>query len=303
MDKNSFLSQLFTMLTLVGMALLVLLEPASSDDTVADDIGIHMLDRLSELLSPEECQSFYTKITGPEEDVDRDLDRLSEEKNPIRIRNRRDISSTEQCKTTLSQWLDTDGDTMYWDRLSQALQDIGRADVSLELGKNLNQDKNLEIKKNVEDYHKTVKRLTSSLLLGENEMHGQERLRRDGETMTMPPEEWDALELIIERKPLPPYNRSLFGWITPVAVGVISGFLSSFVLMALALYSFFWILNEGRPESISEMMFRSPSPQRGAVYYMYQQFDEPGIDDSEPAADENDDDDDDNWEKELLDRS
>lgn len=288
------------MLTLVGLALLVLQGPASGDDTVADDIGTHMMDRLSELLSPEECQSFYSKITGPEEDVDQALDRLSEEKNLIPIRSRRDISSTEQCKTTLSQWLDTDGDTMYWDRLSQALQDIGRADVSLELGKNLNQDKNLEVKKNVEDYHKTVKRLTASLLLGENEAHGQERQRRDGETLTLSgPEEWDALELIIKRKRLPPYNRSLFGWITPVAVGIISGFLSSCVLVALALYSFFWILNEGRPESLSEMMFRSPSPQRGAVYYTYQQLDEPGIDGGEPAADENDDNDDDdnNWKK------
>ncbi|XP_025033376.1 uncharacterized protein C12orf81-like, partial [Python bivittatus] len=76
----------------------------------------------------------------------------------------RDIISTAQCQETLQRWLETEGDSMYWDRLSRALQLIGRPDVSLELGKNLNQDKNLEIKRNVEEYHQTVQRLTSSLL-------------------------------------------------------------------------------------------------------------------------------------------
>ncbi|XP_066468935.1 transmembrane and death domain protein 1 [Tiliqua scincoides] len=281
----------FTMLTLLRIALLMLLGPASCDDTVADDIGSHMMDRLSELLSPEECQSFYTKITGPEEDVVLKLEQLSESKNPIQIRRRRDITSTEQCKKTLSHWLDTEGDTMYWDRLSQALQAIGRSDVSMELGKNLNQDKNLEIKKNVEDYHKTVQHLTSSLLLEENEMHGQERLRRDRETTVPEPEEW---ELIVERELLAPYNRSLFGWVNPIAVGVVGGFLSSFVIGALALYSFLWILKERRPESLFETILPphfpplTNLPEGGAVYYMYQQFGETWQD--EPAANEDDDD-------------
>ncbi|XP_061469339.1 transmembrane and death domain protein 1 [Rhineura floridana] len=295
------------MLPRAGIALFLLTVPVLCDDTVADDIGSHMMGRISELLSSEECQAFYVKLLSPEENVREELERLSAEKNPIRTRRRRDITSTEQCKETLNRWLDAEGDTMYWDRLSRALQAIGRSDVSIELGKNLNQDKNLEMKKNVEEYHKTVKHLTSSLLLDENEgsedRSGQGRLRREGERSGAKFElgEWDDFELIIERKPLPPYNRSLFGWVTPVTTGVIGGFLTSFILVALALYSFLWILNQGRPvpmepswDSVPDLIFRS-LPRRGAIYYTFQQFDELEKCDSEPV-----DDDDESLEKELI---
>ncbi|XP_063152638.1 transmembrane and death domain protein 1 [Candoia aspera] len=273
------------MLPLLGLALSLLALPAFCDDTVADDIGAHMMARISELLSPEECQAFHLKLLGPEENVNNELERLSKKNNPIdRRRRRRDVITTAQCKETLRHWLETEGDTMYWDRLSRALQLIGRSDVSLELGKNLNQDKNLEIKKNVEEYHQTVKHLTSSLLLEESpEGNAQGRQRREGEgegsAAHLEQGERDGLELIIERKPLPPYNRSLFEWATPVVTGVLSGFLTSFVLAALALYSFVWILNEGSPDSarstkepLPAMIFRPPPTSRGGVYYTFQQL-------------------------------
>lgn len=271
---------------LLGLALSLLALPALCDDTVADDIGTHMMARISELLSPEECQAFHLKLLGPEENVKDELERLSEKNNPIgrrrRRRRRRDILTTAQCKETLQQWLETEGDTMYWDRLSRALQLIGRADVSLELGKNLNQDKNLEIKKNVEEYHETVKHLTSSLLLDEGpEGSAQGRQRRQGQGSAPPPPleqgEWDGLELIVERKRLPPYNRSLFEWATPLATGVLSGFLTSFILVALALYSFVWILNEGSLSSapspgdpLPAILLRPPPTSRGGIYYSFQ---------------------------------
>ncbi|XP_053144433.1 transmembrane and death domain protein 1-like isoform X2 [Hemicordylus capensis] len=275
------------MLTVIGIALFVLAQPASCDDTVADNIGSHMMGRLSELLSPEECQAFYSEITGPEENMEKELEQLSEKNNPIHARRRRDITSMHQCKKTLSHWLDTEGDTMYWDRLSRALQAIGRSDVSMELGKNLNQDKNLEMKKNVEKYHETVKHLTSSLLLEENEVSesedsGQGRLRRDGDQpeTELKPEELDDFELIIERESLPPYKQSLFGWFTPLATGVISGFLSSFVVAALAVLSLCWIVKQGFQDpmvqgqgSVPEMIFHYP-PRRGGIYYMHQEFEE-----------------------------
>ncbi|KAJ7317861.1 hypothetical protein JRQ81_004023 [Phrynocephalus forsythii] len=276
------------MLPLVRIALVFLVAPARCDDTVADDISSHMMGRISELLSPEECQAFYAKLRAPEENVREELDRLSEKRNPIQARRRRDIISVEQCKDTLSHWLQTEGDTMYWDRLSRSLQAIGRPDVSVELGKNLNQDKNLEMKKNVEEYHKTVKHLTSSLLLEENERDlmsrkeeersGQGRQRREGQDVRskFKSGEWDELELIIEKKPLPPYGRSLFEWFTPVAAGVIGGFLTSFILGGLAIYSFFWILKEGSSgpvqpngDTIPEMIFRAPPPRCGGIYYTY----------------------------------
>ncbi|XP_032067421.1 transmembrane and death domain protein 1-like [Thamnophis elegans] len=272
---------------LLGLVLSLLALPAFCDDTVADDIGVHMMARISELLSPEECQAFHLKLLGPEENVKDELERLSEKNNPIsgrrrRRRRRRDILTTAQCRETLQQWLETEGDTMYWDRLSRALQLIGRADVSLELGKNLNQDKNLEIKKNVEEYHETVKHLTSSLLLDQGpEGSAPGRQRRQGSAPPPPPpldqEEWDRLELIVERKALPPYNRSLFEWATPLATGVLSGFLTSFILVALAFYSFVWILNEGNAVSapspggpLPAKFLRPPPASRGGIYYSFQ---------------------------------
>lgn len=272
---------------LLGLALSLLALPALCDDTVADDIGAHMMARISELLSPEECQAFHLKLLGPEENVKDELERLSEKNNPLgRRRRRRDIITTAQCQETLQRWLETEGDTMYWDRLSRALQLIGRADVSLELGKNLNQDKNLEIKKNVEEYHETVKHLTSSLLLDESpEGSAQGRQRREGRASAAPLEqgEWEGLELIVERKRRPPYNRSLFEWATPLATGVLSGFLTSFILVALALYSFVWILNEGSPSSAPStdapppaMILRPPPTSRGGVYYSVQHLESYG---------------------------
>ncbi|XP_067321657.1 transmembrane and death domain protein 1 [Anolis sagrei] len=285
------------MLPFIRVALLLLVAPALGDDTVADDIGSHMMGRISELLSPEECQAFNTKLLGPEENMREELDRLLEEKNPIGARRRRDIISTQQCKETLDRWLQTEGDTMYWDRLSRALQDIGRPDVSMELGKNLNQDKNLEIKKNVEEYHETVKHLTSSLLLEENEMgmgeesSGQGRARRKASNTRRALRSLDELELLIQRMPLPPYDRSLFEWVKPVATGAIGGFLTSFVLVALAVYSYLWILNEGcsditprNRDGIPNIDLDLPSPQQGGIYYTYLEVGEEWKCDSKSVA-------------------
>ncbi|XP_048343392.1 transmembrane and death domain protein 1 [Sphaerodactylus townsendi] len=282
------------MVTPAGVLLFVLTVPASCDDTVADDIGLHMMGRISELLSPEECQAFYVQITGPDQDVEEELNRLLESKNPIRTRRRRDITSVKECKETLSQWLQTEGDTMYWDRLSRAIQQIGRSDVSKELGKNLNQDKNLEIKKNVEDYHKTVKHLTSSLLLEETEEKGEQgRLRRDRgwSQNQVKATAWEDLELIIEKKPLKPYNRSLFGWIIPLTTGVAAGFLTSFIVVVLFFYTFFWILNQGnldhtQPSYDSLRKLNLPSSRCGGIYYTYQWLDKKGEADSETEEEE-----------------
>ncbi|XP_074835573.1 transmembrane and death domain protein 1 [Carettochelys insculpta] len=239
------------MLETLGITLLLLVGRDSCEDTAADDIGIHMMGRLSELLSLEECHDVYTLITGPEENMEEVLEQLSEAKNPIRSRRRRDIVSAGQCKEALTQWLVAEGDTVYWDRLSRALRHIGRPDVAQELGKNLNQDKNLELQRNVEEYHKTVEHLTSSLLLEEDEKYGEmmqhRRARRAGGKSHRghgsQQDRWDDINLIIKRKPLPPYNRSLFEWVSPLASGFLGGFLTSFVLMALAVYSCLWTLN------------------------------------------------------------
>ncbi|XP_038234902.1 transmembrane and death domain protein 1 [Dermochelys coriacea] len=253
----------------VGVGLLLLATCGSCADTAADDIGAHMMGRISELLSPEECREFYARLAGPEENTEEALERLSEAKNPLRSRRRRDIARAEPCRDVLSRWLGAEGDSVPWDRLSRALRRTGRPDISQELGKNLNQDKNLELRRNVEEYREGVEHL-ASLLLEEDEQHGEtnqhSRARRAGGESRrgsgLMQEGWGELDLLIERKPPPPYNRSLFEWINPVASGFIGGFLTSSVLMALAVYSFL------RPLSRDCMAISpqspGPPPQRAA---------------------------------------
>ncbi|XP_015198180.1 transmembrane and death domain protein 1 isoform X4 [Lepisosteus oculatus] len=103
------------------------------EDKVADDIGVHQMERIAELLTPRECQDLHSMLTTPEENILQEIDRLSLEKNDLGVpdRVRRDIRTEEECKTILTEWLVTHGDQMYYDRLSRALQRIGRTDISL----------------------------------------------------------------------------------------------------------------------------------------------------------------------------
>ncbi|XP_075471345.1 transmembrane and death domain protein 1 [Ascaphus truei] len=195
-----------------------------------------MISRMSELLAPEECQDFYQRIKGPEEDIEKLLAKLSPEKNVLR-RERREIVNKEQCKVTLEKWLETQGDTVYWDRFAAVLYKVGRSDVAKELGKNLNQDKTLAIKKNVEGYQESMKKLHSSLLVHEEEMYG-ENVREERDLNNFEEKDW---ELIIEREQLPPYNRSLTGWCWPILYGVIYGFIGAAVLAALIAQFIVWI--------------------------------------------------------------
>ncbi|XP_077155631.1 transmembrane and death domain protein 1 isoform X3 [Ranitomeya variabilis] len=99
------------------------------EDTVADDIGPHMITRIAQLLTPLECQHYYLRITGP----DRDLAKLLGPPSPNseRKRKRRDIVTIEDCTKTLKNWVETQGNTVYWDRVFSTLYRVGRADVAL----------------------------------------------------------------------------------------------------------------------------------------------------------------------------
>ncbi|KAJ1138413.1 hypothetical protein NDU88_004799 [Pleurodeles waltl] len=109
----------------------------------------------------------------------------------------------------------------------------------IQLGKNLNQDKNLELKKYVQDYKKIPEK-QSPLLRPEGET--QEKLPRKAREVT--DENWEDLELIIEAKTLPPYDRSMSGWCRPVVQGIVIGFLGS-GLVAVVVASFtVWLSNQ-----------------------------------------------------------
>ncbi|KAM9265016.1 transmembrane and death domain protein 1 [Morus bassanus] len=217
------------MLAPVGLILLLLAVGGWCDDTVAANVGSHTMSRIAELLSPSECRQLQGRLAGPDEDLgERELERLSEKNNPIRPRRRRDLHGRTGCSEALRDWLGTAGEVTTWDRLARTLRQIGRPDIARELGKNLNQDRSLEMRKNVEEYSRTVQHLTASLLL-KGERHGGVRGRRAPVG--------DLGDLRFERRPPPPYTRSLLGWVGPVVSGILGGFFASILFAAAAMYS------------------------------------------------------------------
>ncbi|XP_074989792.1 transmembrane and death domain protein 1 [Calonectris borealis] len=190
------------------------------------------MSRIAELLSPSECRQLQGRLAGPDRDLgERELEQLSEENNPIRPR--RALRGRRGCSEALQVWLETAGEVTTWDRLARDLRHIGRPDIARELGKNLNQDRSLELRRNVEEYGRTVQHLTSSLLL-QGERHGGARGRRAPAG--------DPGDLRFERRPPPPYTRSLLGWVGPVVSGILGGFLASVLFAVAAVYSCRWTL-------------------------------------------------------------
>ncbi|XP_071381132.1 transmembrane and death domain protein 1 [Centroberyx affinis] len=153
--------------------LYLLLSSSLGDDTVAEDIDVHQLERLVELLTRKECEDLLFALSHPEENIFQHLERLSPEKNQLDLqpRVRRYASSDAQCRAALTDWLLKYGEQTYYDRLSRALQHIGRTDIAVEVGKNINQDKALSLKRYVEDYHKHVSSLKLLSVQPDTEIH------------------------------------------------------------------------------------------------------------------------------------
>ncbi|XP_020560528.2 uncharacterized protein LOC110015376 isoform X1 [Oryzias latipes] len=134
----------------------------SGEDTVAEDISVHQLERLVDLLTFKECEDLLVALSNPEENIFQHIQLLSPENNQLGLqpRAKRDTSTAAddetQCRAALTGWMLENGERTYYDRLSRALQHIGRTDIAIEVGKNINQDKALSLKRYVEDYHKYV---------------------------------------------------------------------------------------------------------------------------------------------------
>ncbi|KAM3872109.1 transmembrane and death domain protein 1 [Diretmus argenteus] len=217
----------------------VLLSSGLGDDTVAEDIGIHQLERLVELLSSTECEDLLLILSHPEEDIFQHLERLSPDNNQLDLkpRVRRDASSAAdseaQCRTALMDWLLRYGEHIYYDRLSRALQHVGRTDIAIEVGKNINQDKTLNLKRYVEDYHKYVSSLKFPSVQPDTEnIHrgDQQILRRKARDLTC-----RDLDLIMERAPVPPYKMP--DVVGPLLWGFLLGFGGTF-LVGISIFLF-----------------------------------------------------------------
>ncbi|XP_068266796.1 transmembrane and death domain protein 1 [Nyctibius grandis] len=219
------------MLAPTGLILLLLAVGGRCEDTVAASVGRHTMSRIAELLSPSECHQLQEQLAGPDGDLgELELERLSEKNNPIfPPRHPRDLRSPPGCSEALQEWLETEGEVTTWDRLARGLRQVGRSDIAQELGKNLNQDRSLELRRNVEEFIRAGRSRTSSLLL-RGERRGGARARRS------------LGDLRFERRPPPPYTRSLLGWVGPVVLGVLGGFLASVLFTMAAAYSCCWVL-------------------------------------------------------------
>ncbi|XP_066454998.1 transmembrane and death domain protein 1 [Eleutherodactylus coqui] len=177
-----------------------------------------MFMRISDLLTPTECEVFFLRITQPDKGYGGQLTTPSQYSG-AKQRKRRDIMTTEECKRTLKNWVVKKGDTVYWDRVFTSLYKVGRLDVAVELAKNIDQDKSLGLIKSVEDLKKTADQLKSSLILNEDETY-EEKVRQARDLNNLRDEDWD---IIVERQQLPPYDRHLNEWCWSMVYGMIFG--------------------------------------------------------------------------------
>ncbi|KAJ7427517.1 fidgetin-like protein 2 [Willisornis vidua] len=212
------------MLVPVGLTLLLLTVGGSADDTVAATVGRHTMGRIAELLSPSECHQLQAELNGPDEEL-AELQHLLERSSPVR--RRRSRRGPSGCSEALRHWMVTAGETVTWDRLVRSLSHIGRSDIARELGKNLNQDRSLQLQRNVQGYSQSVQHLSSVQL---QPQPGGPRGRRAPHAGT----------LLLERLRPPRYGRDPLGWVQPVVVGVLGAFLTSIFLTVTLMYYCHW---------------------------------------------------------------
>ncbi|XP_050186934.1 transmembrane and death domain protein 1 [Myiozetetes cayanensis] len=214
------------MLVPVGLVLLLLAAGGRGDDTVAATVGRHTMGRIAELLSRSECLQLQAELNGPDrelEELELELEHLSERSSPAPPRRTR--RGPRGCSEALRDWLVTAGEATTWDRLVRSLRQIGRSDIARELGKNLNQDRSLQLQRNVEGYSQSVQHLSSVQL-----QPGGARGRRAPLTG----------DLLFERHRPPPYSRDPLGWVQPVVLGVLGAFLTSTLLTMTLMYYCHW---------------------------------------------------------------
>ncbi|XP_074386942.1 transmembrane and death domain protein 1 [Zonotrichia albicollis] len=222
------------MLAPLGIVVLLLALRGRADDSVAASVGRHSMGRIAELLASSECHRLQAELHspeqepgspelegpgGPEEDEEEEEE---EQEKPIRRLSSR---SARGCSEGLRRWLETAGEATTWDRLVRALHHIGRSDIARELGKNLNQDRSLELRRNVQGYRRSVQHLSAA------------QLRPAGPRGRRAPLPG---ALLFQRRRPPRYRRALLGWVRPLLLGLLGAFVGSVLLTGTAMYFCHW---------------------------------------------------------------
>ncbi|XP_027000300.2 transmembrane and death domain protein 1-like isoform X1 [Tachysurus fulvidraco] len=201
-------------ITTALFSIFLLLSPSLSEDT-----GLHQLQRLVDLLTVHECEELLMTLSNPVENHS-----LSEETNQFRMigRTPRGTDKKSHCHSLLIDWLQTNGEQMYYDRLSRTLQQIGRTDIAIELGKNINQDQTLAMQRYVDKYHEHINQIPSYL------MHSQaEETHHSVKARSL---SWKDLDLVVEWQPKPPYQHHMLDGVWTLIIGLILGVIGALLL-------------------------------------------------------------------------
>ncbi|XP_077024097.1 transmembrane and death domain protein 1 [Tamandua tetradactyla] len=258
----------------LALALALALCPAGA----VDAMGPHAAVRLAELLTPEECGHFRSLLEAPEPDVEAELARLSEDrlaraeplepaepsesKGGLRRRRREATEYPEGqpaepgvvsggCREALGAWLAALAPSLSWDRVARALRRSGRPDVARELGKNLHQQATLQLRKFGQAYLPPPGTAAPPAPIprpAPGPAPGPRPRRALG-----PEPDWDELELIVERLPQAPYERSPTAWARPLVLGLLTGFVGALGTGALLIVFTLWLTggDGARPGSLS----------------------------------------------------
>ncbi|XP_054651372.1 transmembrane and death domain protein 1-like isoform X2 [Dunckerocampus dactyliophorus] len=212
---------------------------------VVEDIGVHQLERLVELLTSPECEELLVALSNPEKNIFQHVERLSEKNNELLVKHRitRDTASLEdseaKCRADLTAWLEKYGPQTYYDRLLRALHHIGRADIALEVGKNINQDKILNLERYVEGYHQFASSLKSQEV--QKPQKGQKRKKKRASDLT-----WHDLDLIVLQPPVPAYTKGPLDVALPLLYGILLGFGGTLLAAVSTLLAILRITNWNR---------------------------------------------------------
>ncbi|XP_028439860.1 transmembrane and death domain protein 1 isoform X1 [Perca flavescens] len=242
----------------------LLLSSTLGEDTVAEDISVNQLERLVEMLTSTECKELLFALSHPEENIFQHVERLSPQKNTLDLKPRakRDAASAAdseaQCRTALTDWMLRYGDQTYYDRLSRALQHIGRIDIAIEVGKNINQDKALSLKRYVEDYHKYVNSLNFPPVQLDTKGQPHEEQKARTRTRRVRDLTWRDLDLIVERAPVAVYQKGPMDAALPLLYGILLGFGGTF-LAGVSILAVIVHISRRKQQSCHRRVTGSPS--------------------------------------------
>ncbi|KAJ7317857.1 hypothetical protein JRQ81_004019 [Phrynocephalus forsythii] len=221
------------MLVQIQIALLLLATHAPNINTGGHGPEAAVLGYISEFLNSGECHELYLRLATPHKEAEQP----PEEKDLVSPHQQQAISNMDQCKESLSYWLEMQRGQVDWDRLARALRQIGRPDVSRELKKRLTKNRSLEPKGNPET-NQTEETPESAAPFREKAPSLRTRqgpIQKSGRTFLEDKNEGLAAAFL-KLFPLSWHNPTLQQYILPATKLLLTSFLAGLVLWLISVY-------------------------------------------------------------------